>query len=289
MKTTILYNPRANNGGGAAAAEKLKTLWSGRELSFIDATALDDYAAFLGQLHPEEEVCICGGDGSLNYLINHVDCNRLPNCVWYFPAGSGNDFWNDLGKTANDPPVLINRYLIDLPTVTVNGKTSKFINGVGYGIDGYCCEEGDRLRAVSDKPINYTSIAVKGLLFHFKPVSAEVTVDGNTLRFDKAWLAPTMKGRFYGGGMMATPLQDRLDPKRQVTCMVMNGAGKLRTLVAFPSIFKGEHIKKSLVHVMKGNTVTVKFDRPTALQIDGETVKNVSEYTVRTGDYTNLS
>lgn len=281
IKTYILYNPKANNGAGKAAAKQLLTRWSGRDLTPVDATAQTSLADFFAQLRPEEEVCLCGGDGSLNYLINHVDCDRLTIPVWYWPAGSGNDFWNDLGKTADDLPVQINRYLIGLPTVTVNGKTVKFINGVGYGIDGYCCEEGDRLRGVSDKPINYTSIAVKGLLFHFKPVNAEVTVDGKTFRFDKAWLAPTMKGRFYGGGMMATPHQNRLDPKRQVTCMVMNGAGKLHTLIAFPSIFKGAHIKKSMVHVMKGSVVTVRFDRPTALQIDGETVPGVSEYTVR--------
>ena len=90
-----------------------------------------------------------------------------------------------------------------------------------------------------------------------------------------------MKGRYYGGGMMATPHQDRLDPERKVTCMVMNGAGKLRTLIAFPSIFKGEHVKKSMVHVMKGSRIKVRFDRPVALQIDGETVLGVSEYTVK--------
>ena len=281
IKTYLLYNPKANNGTGKAAADQLAARWSGRDLTPVDATAQKSLAAFFAQLHPAEEVCLCGGDGSLNYLINHVDCEHLTTPVWYLPAGSGNDFWTDLGKTADDLPVQINRYLTGLPTVTVNGKTCKFINGVGYGIDGYCCEEGDRLRGVSDKPINYASIAVKGLLFHFKPVNAEVTVDGNTFRFDKAWLAPTMKGRFYGGGMMATPPQNRLDPRRQVTCMVMNGAGKLRTLIAFPSIFKGEHVKKSLVHVMKGSVVTVRFDRPAALQIDGETVPGVSEYTVR--------
>ncbi len=281
MKTYILYNKKSNNSAGAQAAEQLRALWSDRQPEFIDATSLPDYAAFFAGLAPEDEVCVCGGDGTLNYLINHVDCDKLSNTVYYYPAGSGNDFWTDIGKKPGDAPEKINQYLQNLPTVTVNGKTSKFINGVGYGIDGYCCEEGDRLREISDKPINYTSIAIKGLLFHYKPTNAEVTVDGKPFTFPKTWLAPTMKGRFYGGGMMAAPHQDRLDPKREVTCMVMNGAGKLRTLADFPTIFKGEHVKKKIAHVMKGKTVTVKFDRPVALQIDGETVRNVSEYTVQ--------
>ncbi len=280
MKTYVLYNPKSNNGTGQTSAEKLKEIWSGRELSFTDFTQISDISGFFKGLAPDDEVCVCGGDGTLNYLINHVDCDGIKNAIYYYPIGSGNDFWNDLGKKPGDAPEKINKYLTNLPVVKVNGKTAKFINGIGYGIDGYCCEEGDRQRGKSDKPIDYSSIAVKGLLFHFTPVNAEVTVDGKTLSFNKVWIAPTMKGRFYGGGMMAAPHQNRLDPKGEVTCVVMGGAGRLRTLIAFPSIFKGEHVKKKVVSVMKGRRVTVKFDRPTALQIDGETVTNVTEYTV---------
>ena len=40
----------------------------------------------------------------------------------------------------------IGKYLKNLPQVEVNGKKYLFLNGVGYGIDGYCCEVGDKLR-----------------------------------------------------------------------------------------------------------------------------------------------
>ena len=280
MKTYVIYNKKSNNGDGKHGAEPLAELWKDKKPVFLSCydIILKD---FFAQLDPGDEVCICGGDGTLNYLINHVDCDNLKNTVYYYPTGSGNDFWTYLNKKPGDAPEKINAYLTNLPTVTVKGQTSKFINGIGYGIDGYCCEEGDRQREHSDKPINYTSIAIKGLLFHYKPTNAEVEVDGERFTFKKVWLAPTMKGRFYGGGMMATPHQDRLDPKHKVTCMVMNGKGKIVTLIAFPSIFKGEHVKKTkLVHVMKGEHIKVRFDRPVALQIDGETVLNVTEYTI---------
>ena len=281
MKTYVLYNGKSNNGTGKTAAEALKAVWKEKSLEFLDATEVGEYQTFFASLAPEDEVCFCGGDGTLNYLINHADCDNIKNKIFYYPTGSGNDFWTDLGKKPGDAPEQINKYIVNLPTVTVKGKTSKFINGIGYGIDGYCCEEGDRLRAISDKPINYTSIAIKGLLFKYKPTNAEIQVDDYKFSLHKVWLAPTMKGRFYGGGMMATPNQDRLDPERKVTCMVMNGAGKLHTLIDFPSIFKGEHVKKKIVKVMKGSYVKVKFDRAVALQIDGETVLGVTEYEVR--------
>ena len=89
-----------------------------------------------------------------------------------------------------------------------------------------------------------------------------------------------MNGRYYGGGMMAAPDQDRLK-NDTVTTVLMYGKGRLRTLMAFPTIFKGEHVNHTeQVEVIKGRDVTVKFDQPTALQIDGETVLDVTEYRV---------
>ena len=62
----------------------------------------------------------------------------------------------------------------------------------------------------------------------------------------------------------------------------MYGKGKIRTLTVFPTIFKGEHVKKTnMVDVISGHEVKVKFDRPTALQIDGETILGVSEYVMK--------
>lgn len=282
MKTYVLYNKMSNNNAGENAIEALKELWKDKNAEFINAPELDKtHEEFFATLEPDDEVCLCGGDGTLNYLINHVDCDKLKNKVYYYPAGSGNDFWTDINKKPGDSPEQINKYITNLPTVTVKGKTYKFLNNVGFGIDGYCCEEGDRRREKSDKPINYTSIAIKGMLYKYSPTNAEIEVDGKKMSFKKAWLVPTMKGRYYGGGMMAAPHQNRLDPEHKVTCMVMGGAGRLRTLVAFPTIFKGEHVKKKMVNVMKGHNVKVKFDRPVALQIDGETITDVLEYEVR--------
>ncbi len=131
--------------------------------------------------------------------------------------------------------------------------------------------------------INDTSFAIKGLLFHYKPTNATVTVDGVPHTYERVWLAPTMNGRFYGGGMMPTPAQDRLNQQRTVSTMVFHGSGKLKTLMIFPSIFKGERIgHNKQVEILTGHDITVEFDRPTALQIDGETVLGITQYHVTT-------
>ncbi len=273
----IIYNPLSNNGRGKAAAEKL---CDGRDdIQLIDITEIKSYKEFFESLSAEDRVIICGGDGTLNRFVNDTLDIEPCTSVYYYPAGSGNDFANDIGISENDRPICIDKYIRELPRVFVNGKERLFLNGIGYGVDGYCCEVGDKLRASSDKPVNYTAIAIKGLLFHYKRTNATVTVDGRTKEYKGVWIAPTMNGRFYGGGMMPTPAQDRLSEKRELSLMVMYGSGKLKTLAVFPSIFKGEHIKKTeMVEVLTGKDITVRFDKPTALQIDGETVLGVTEY-----------
>ena len=79
--------------------------------------------------------------------------------------------------------------------------------------------------------------------------------------------------------MLPTPGQTR-DENDKLSVMIMYGKGKIKTLMVFPSIFKGEHVKhKDMVEVLSGKRIKVEFDKPTALQIDGETILNVTSYT----------
>lgn len=279
MKKYVLYNPIAGNGNGRLETKKLAERFSEDELVLCDVREIENYGDFFSQLDQSADVIVCGGDGTLNRFANDIKDVQINNPLYYFACGTGNDFLRDVEH--DNGLVALSPYLENLPTVSVQGKEYRFLNGVGYGIDGYCCEVGDKLRL--QKPgeaINYTGIAIKGLLFHYKPVNATVIVDGKEYRFKKAWLAPTMNGRFYGGGMLPAPEQRREDTK--ISVMVFHGTGKMKSLLIFPSIFKGEHVKKAKhISVFSGNEITVRYDEPRALQIDGETIVNVSEYTAR--------
>ena len=279
MTYHVFYNPHAENGRGKDAAHKLAALLPDDELHFNDITKIEDYGALFASLPGEDRIVIADGDGTLNRFINDTAPLPLERSIYYYATGSGNDFLTDIGGKAGDLPRPINQYLRDLPSVYVNGMHRYFLNGIGYGIDGYCCLEGDRQRQTSAKPVNYTAIAVKGLLFHYKPTSAVITVDGVWHTYDHVWLAPTMNGRYYGGGMIPTPQQNRLAQPKELSVMVFRSPGKLKALAVFPSIFKGEHVRHTdVVEVLSGREIAVEFDRPTPLQIDGETVPDVTAY-----------
>lgn len=280
MKTHVLYNPLSDNRHGEQNAKKITEVLKDGELEFVDLTKIE-LSDYLKTAPVDDKIIVAGGDGTIHVIFNKFGGVLPDRPLYYYPTGNGNDFIADIRDKNSDPIVLLNDYIKDLPSVSVNGgKKVLFFNGVGYGIDGYCCEEGDKLKAQSDKPINYAGIAIKGILGKFKPRKAKVTVDGVTHEYDNVWLTPTMNGRYYGGGMNIAPGQDRLNPERTLTAVVFRGKSKLKTLIVFPSVFKGEHVKHTkIVTILTGREITVEFDKPTALQIDGETYLNVTHYT----------
>ena len=277
MKYYVFYNSAAGNGSCDEKLSKLKEIYGEGELEFNSVPDDGNYAPFIESIDADDTIIICGGDGTLNRFANSIADKEFPNEVLYYATGTGNDFLRDINDVDPTIPFSVKKYITNLPSVEVKGKSYRFVNGVGYGLDGYCCEVGDALRA-QKKNVNYTSIAIKSLLFSYKPTNAKITVDGVEYNYKKVWIAPTMNGKYYGGGIIPAPGQDRLGDG-SLSVMVFHGTGRLRTLMIFPSLFKGEHVKHTdVISIHTGRNISVEFDKPTALQIDGETVLGVTEY-----------
>ncbi len=279
-KTIVMYNPLSDSGNGGDCAIRFAR---SRGYDYSDLTQPGSLERILRETADGNEIVICGGDGTINRLANALrDAGvHVPDGLFYYATGSGNDFLRDLGAKAGADPVPLSKYLYSLPSVTVNGAERLFVNGVGFGIDGYCCEEGDRRRAAGIKKTNYTAIALKGLFGAYEPRRATVSVDGAEYTFDNVWLAPIMNGRYFGGGMMPAPEQDRLSPEGKLTLMLFSGRSRIATLVKFPKLFKGTHVSLKGCHIFTGDEIKVRYEIPTALQIDGETVSGVLECVCR--------
>lgn len=274
----VIYNPLSGDGNTEDNARLLTAVWDD-ELVFYDMTHITNYRALLQQLNEQDYVILAGGDGTLNRFINETWELTIPNEIYFFPTGTGNDFAREMNRSALCAPFPISQYLRRLPWVQIGQRRIRFLNAVGFGLDGYCCQEGDRQRAQGNTKVNYTAIAISGLLRSFTSRNARVVVDGKEYFYRNVWIAPVMLGKYYGGGMLPAPQQDRNHPDRTLSVMLFYGAGRLRTLLAFPGIFKGTHIRhKSQVAIHTGHDITVEFDRPTPAQIDGETVPNVTSY-----------
>ncbi len=278
LKTYIIFNPSAGNRTGEKKAHELENILKEENLVYVNITRIS-VIEFLEETQPEDIIIICGGDGTLNRLINELEDTQIKNDIFLYAGGSGNDFLSDINMKDSEAPVKINEYINNLPVVRVNGKSLKFINGAGLGLDGYVCEEGNRKREKNGKPINYLAVALKGIFYGYKPCNAKVTVDGKEYTYKKVWLAPTMKGRFCGGGFMLAPNQDRLSP--DITFIIAHNLSRFKLLTILPKAFYGGHIKhKKNISLIEGKRISVEFERPCPMQIDGEVIPNVLKYEV---------
>lgn len=277
----LLFNPLADGGNGEAASvevfDKLKEFYPGLvKNSVLNIKAKE----FVKSLKKDDGVILFGGDGTLNHFINAIDIDEELPCPFYLcPSGTGNDFLNDVMKQKDEKTglVLLNEFVKGLPYVEVKGKTYRFINGIGYGIDGECCVEAEKMKKAGEKKIDYSKITISLLMKSYVAPQAVVKVDGKEFSFKKVYLASAMNGRYYGGGMMIAPTQER--GSGLLSFVAIHGRGKLGTLLLFPSIFKGKHInKKKAVSLVLGKVIEVSFDKPTGLQIDGEVVEGVTSY-----------
>lgn len=275
-----LYNPYASKGHGYKDALNIRKTFPGR-MEFIDVTGIN-IRTFYQRLRLDDEIILAGGDGTLNRFINAVYDIEKGVKIRYYQSGTGNDFARDVKDEFTGDYVDLNLYMKDLPVVTVKGESHRFLNGIGYGVDGYCCEKSDEIKSHSGRHVNYSILALRGLFFDYKPKNATVIVDGVKQEFTQVLLAPAMHGRFYGGGIKIAPDQNRLNEEGEITLVVVHNLGKLKAMSVFPEIYIGTHIRhKDVVTVLKGRDITVKFDEPSPLQIDGETVHEVTEYRVR--------
>ena len=277
-KVYILYNPKAGKGTGETETKKLDSVMNEYELIYQDITKIESYADFVSKIEKDSIIVVSGGDGTLSRFATDINGLSFDNPVFYYATGSGNDFLKDLGYIKGEKPFPINEYITSLPVINVGGKDLAFINGVGGGLDAYACVEGNKAHAKGKKG-NYVLSAIKGILYDYKPMNATVSVDGKEYTFKNVWFASAMRGRYFGGGIMLAPEQDRT--KDTLSVVVVHRVSRLRLLPIIPGAFEGKHVKyKQYVTVIQGNDINVTFDRPVPLQVDGETLPETNSFGV---------
>ncbi|MBQ6896162.1 MAG: diacylglycerol kinase family protein [Oscillospiraceae bacterium] len=276
----ILYNRLSRSNTGELEAHMLDEIMSGETLKYHNVAEIEDYHRFFADIHADDKIIVAGGDGTMNRFINDTDYCHVPQEVYFFPAGSGNDFARDIGKPKHCEPFEIRKFISNLPAISTGGKEQRFFNSASMGVDAQVCLEADRLKSLGKKSVNYSVLAVKCILTKYKFCDAIVTDEnGVEHKFKDVLLAITTKGRYFGGGVKISPYQDRNDPDETLTFIIVHNLPAWKALIVFASIPLGKHFNfKKNITVMRGKDFRVKFSEPTPIQIDGETVEGQREY-----------
>jgi diacylglycerol kinase family enzyme len=274
----ILYNPLANGGNGTAGIDDVAAAFAPQATETKNVLELDT-RTFLTGLSETDQVILCGGDGTINKLVNAIEGADIAVPIYVWKFGTGNDFWRDVPEKADKQMVRLNEHIQRLPYAEIGGQHVCFINNCSFGLDGIVCETGDRIKRQRKKgKVSYAWLAIRSIIADYHCGNARVTVDGETREYTKVWMASALNGRYVGGGMKLAPDQDRDSDK--LCCLVWHGTNRLHTLIRLVSVFWGGHVKwKNMCDVRFGSHIQVEYDRPTAAQLDGEVISGVTGYT----------
>ena len=190
----------------------------------------------------EVRLYACGGDGTLNEVVNGAAGfdNAAVTCI---PIGTGNDFLKNFGPDAakfTDAENLWDGEVHPLDLIDCNGRQCLTI--ACSGIDARIADTVHRygnVPGLSGRGSYLLSVAVN---FLFKPIGRRwrVTLDDEVIE-DTFALVSMCNGRYYGGGSCPVP-EARMDDGVLETILVKN-VPKRTFARLFPAYSAGEYWK----------------------------------------------
>ena len=96
----IIHNPLSSNKKSKKRTSKIVKFCQKNDIAFNLRSTLkiDNLNDFLNKNPQITDIIYCGGDGSFNYLVNHVDVNAISQRIHLAQSGSGNDFIRTLKR-----------------------------------------------------------------------------------------------------------------------------------------------------------------------------------------------
>lgn len=208
-----------------------------------------------------------GGDGTVNEVSQGI-INRGDGVLGIIPGGTGNDMARSLGlpmdpKKAIDEILIGNRKMIDIGRV----NSSSFLNIASVGFDAEVVDNNRKIRKKVKGAISY-AISLVYTIFQFKSKPVSIEIDGKRNR-ENILLLAVGNGKYYGGGIKVLPHAE-LDDGYLHICLIAD-ISKLKLLLLFPSVFKGNHLKhKKYVRTYRARSVILKSEKDITLNVDGD-------------------
>jgi diacylglycerol kinase (ATP) len=224
-------------------------------------------------------VWIVGGDGTLNYFINHAKQPLPPLAL--FKGGTGNDFATLLyGDSSVSETVDI---VLHSPTRNVDAgicNRQLFLNMAGIGFDGEVLKNMQTIRWMGSFAGYYFAV-IKSIL-QFREPSYRITVDQSSYLNDSFLLLQLANSSTTGGGFKVSPLADIADGK--LNLMLCEPLSRWKRLINLPLIRKGRHLSEPYISHQLVETLRVETKAPVYAQLDGELIQaNHFEFTILSG------
>ena len=261
-RIAVLYNSKAGKGKAIRIAG-----WLQRKLSELpdSYTIYRDY--WPSSFENFSDIWIVGGDGTLNYFVNHY-----PNCVLpilIFKGGTGNDFaWKLYGKKSLEEcfEIGISASPKKVDAGVCNGKL--FLNGVGIGFDGEIVKSIYREKFFFKGHTAYYAAVVRKVFF-FRENELEINTKEISWK-ERVFMLTIANGSRYGGGFLVAP-EAKIDDGL-LDIILIPEISIMQRVNLLPGANKGKHLQ--IAKSVRSQYVSVKANTKVSAHFDGEVMED---------------
>jgi diacylglycerol kinase (ATP) len=270
----LLTNPVAGHGKAVEAARRARVRFGelGIKVRELVAPDVDGSRELAHEAVADgvDALVVVGGDGMIHLALPAVVGTGTPLGV--IPAGTGNDQAREYGWPRKAPEqaadVVAAGVLRDIDVghaVTADGQASYFGSVLASGFDSLVSDRTNRMRWPHGRA-RY-NVAMLAEFVNLRPLPFVLTfADGTVIERDLLLVA-VGNTRSYGGGMLICPGADPSDGLLDVT---IGGAAPRRDVLRLmPQVYRGTHVKRSQVEVVRTTGLRIESSAITAYA-DGE-------------------
>lgn len=290
MEHLFIINPAAGKADKSTELiEKIKSVKTEDKVT-VKVTGGPGEATDIVKKHLREaedfvRVYACGGDGTANEVLRGVI--GFKNCaLGVIPMGSGNDFVRSFEENTKEDFINIEAMMFGEDTaidvMECQGRYS--MNNMSVGFDAAVAKNVDKFKRL---PFVSGSLAYKisivYCLFTKRKHRYRMIADGKEYVSSKVktLLAVAGNGKYYGGGIKATPLAQLSDGK--IEFMHIATIPLLKFILLIGTYIKGDHIdnpKFPFVKHTKCESITFESEDEIDIGFDGE-ILSLKNPTVR--------
>ncbi|MBK8300481.1 MAG: hypothetical protein IPK90_08560 [Chitinophagaceae bacterium] len=256
----IVCNPLAGSGNAVVLSNKLV---AALRKDHISCTCFkekwpDNFTDF-------SDIWIVGGDGTLNYFVNHYPDIKLPLVI--FNGGTGNDFhWLLYGNMSFAEQLKVALLAAPKPIDLGRCNEKYFLNGVGVGFEGEIAKSLTGKNKKAGKTSFMAMILRK--IFLYRSTSYNVSTPEQAIAEKKYLIIDISNGSRAGGGFHVAPNARPDDGLFDV--MLIDALHPLQRLRWLPVIEKGKHLELPFVHHFKTKQIQIESIGNIFFHLDGE-------------------
>lgn len=268
--TFVVANPAAGRGGIRASLPAIREAFARRGINEFQETTTAGEEAILAQraIAAGAKILVAvGGDGTCCQIANAIVASESSCALANVPTGTGNDFAKSIGVQHFSPGQIADLITRASPSRmdvgSVDGRY--FLNSCGFGFDASVLDASNRVTVLKGNAV-YIYSALKQL-FTYKGL--EVSADRLVARESGRMLMVTVSnGQYLGGAFRIAPHASVTDGRLDV-CF-FDDSNVFQRVRLFAGALRGAHLGLSSVTSGAVSELTLTFQTPPAMELDGE-------------------